>query len=107
MFRTPRWRRLVRDCIEFVADAALYLAAMLLLIVILAELVRLAPAFRADTELQQRRGPGAELERTEGARFRTIVGSNEDGVFGISREGWRPDPCIRPSSTGRSTRRSK
>jgi hypothetical protein len=44
MFRMPRRRRLVRDCIEFVADAALYLAAMLFLIVILAELVRLAPA---------------------------------------------------------------
>jgi hypothetical protein len=44
MFRTPRRRRLMRDCIEFVADAALYLAAGLLLIVILAELVRLAPA---------------------------------------------------------------
>jgi hypothetical protein len=44
MFRTPRRRRLVRDCIEVVADAALYLAAMLILIVILAELVRLAPA---------------------------------------------------------------
>jgi hypothetical protein len=43
MFRTPRRRRLMRDCIEFVADAALYLAAVLLLIVILAELVRLAP----------------------------------------------------------------
>ena len=43
MFRTPRRRRLVRDCIEFVADAALYLAAVQLLIVILAQLVRLAP----------------------------------------------------------------
>ena len=33
----------------------------------------------------------AELERTEGTAVRTIVGINEDGVFGTSREGWRPD----------------
>jgi hypothetical protein len=33
----------------------------------------------------------AELERTEGTTVRTIVGINEDGVFGTSREGWRPD----------------
>ena len=33
----------------------------------------------------------AQLERIEGARIRTLVGINEDGVFGISREGWRPD----------------
>ena len=33
----------------------------------------------------------AGLERTEGATVRTIVGINEDGVFGTSREGWRPD----------------
>ena len=32
-----------------------------------------------------------ELERTEGKRVRTIVGINEDGVFGISREGCHPD----------------
>jgi hypothetical protein len=33
----------------------------------------------------------AVLERTEGTTVRTIVGINEDGVFGTSREGWRPD----------------
>jgi len=33
----------------------------------------------------------AELERTEGKTVRTIVGINEDGVFGTSREGWHPD----------------
>ena len=33
----------------------------------------------------------ARLERTEGTTIRTIVGINEDGVFGPSREGWRPD----------------
>jgi hypothetical protein len=33
----------------------------------------------------------AELERTEGIRIRTIVGINHDGVFGSTREGWRPD----------------
>ena len=33
----------------------------------------------------------AALERTEGTPVRTIVGINEDGVFGISRAGWRPD----------------
>jgi hypothetical protein len=33
----------------------------------------------------------ARLERTEGTTIRTIVGINEDGVFGASREGWRPD----------------
>ena len=31
------------------------------------------------------------LEQTEGTAVRTIVGINEDGVFGASREGWRPD----------------
>jgi hypothetical protein len=31
------------------------------------------------------------LERTEGTPVRTIVGINEDGVFGTSREGWHPD----------------
>ena len=30
----------------------------------------------------------AELERTEGIQVRTIVGINEDGVFGGRREGW-------------------
>jgi hypothetical protein len=33
----------------------------------------------------------AGLERSEGTPVRTIVGINEDGVFGISRAGWRPD----------------
>ena len=33
----------------------------------------------------------AHLERTEGIRVRTIVGINEDGVFGSTREGWHPD----------------
>ena len=33
----------------------------------------------------------AELERTEGTTVRTIVGINEDGVFGTSRAGWHPD----------------
>ena len=33
----------------------------------------------------------AELERTEGTTVRSIVGINEDGVFGTSREGWEPD----------------
>jgi hypothetical protein len=33
----------------------------------------------------------ARLEWTEGTAVRTIVGINEDGVFGTSREGWRPD----------------
>jgi hypothetical protein len=33
----------------------------------------------------------ARLERTEGTTVRTIVGINEDGVFGTSREGWEPD----------------
>ena len=33
----------------------------------------------------------AHLERAEGTTVRTIVGINEDGVFGTSRPGWRPD----------------
>ena len=33
----------------------------------------------------------AELERTEGIQIRTIVGINDDGVFGSRREGWQPD----------------
>jgi hypothetical protein len=33
----------------------------------------------------------AGLERNEGTSVRTIVGINEDGVFGVSRAGWRPD----------------
>jgi hypothetical protein len=31
------------------------------------------------------------LESTEGTTVRTMVGINEDGVFGVSRAGWRPD----------------
>jgi hypothetical protein len=34
----------------------------------------------------------ARLERTEGTTVRSIVGINEDGVFGTSRDGWQPDP---------------
>jgi hypothetical protein len=33
----------------------------------------------------------ARLQRTEGTTVRTIIGINEDGVFGTSREDWRPD----------------
>jgi hypothetical protein len=33
----------------------------------------------------------ARLERAEGTTVRTIDGINEDGVFGTSRAGWRPD----------------
>jgi hypothetical protein len=33
----------------------------------------------------------ARLETTEGTAVRTIAGINEDGVFGTSRAGWRPD----------------
>jgi hypothetical protein len=39
----------------------------------------------------------AELERAEGTPVRTIVGINEDGVFGTSGETWRPD---RPDACG-------
>ena len=41
----------------------------------------------------------AELARIEGVAIRTIVGINSDGVFGIRREGWRPDlpdACAEP-----------
>ena len=41
----------------------------------------------------------AELERTEGTRIRSIVGINDDGVFGSTRKGWRPDlpdACTEP-----------
>jgi hypothetical protein len=41
----------------------------------------------------------AELQRTEGIAIRTIVGINDDGVFGSCREGWRsdlPDACAEP-----------
>jgi hypothetical protein len=33
----------------------------------------------------------AALERSEGVRILSIVGINHDGVFGSTREGWRPD----------------
>jgi hypothetical protein len=33
----------------------------------------------------------ARLETTDGVAVRTIVGINEDGVFGTGRAGWRPD----------------
>jgi hypothetical protein len=33
----------------------------------------------------------ATLERSESIRVRSIVGVNQDGVFGSTREGWRPD----------------
>jgi hypothetical protein len=33
----------------------------------------------------------ARLETTEGTAVRTIVGINEDGVFGVTRAGWRPN----------------
>jgi hypothetical protein len=33
----------------------------------------------------------ARLGHAEGTTVRTIVGINEDGVFGTSREGWHPD----------------
>jgi hypothetical protein len=41
----------------------------------------------------------AELERNEGIRVRSIAGINYDGVFGSTREGWRPDlpdACTEP-----------
>jgi hypothetical protein len=33
----------------------------------------------------------AQLGRTEGVMIRIVVGINEDGVFGVTRAGWRPD----------------
>jgi hypothetical protein len=33
----------------------------------------------------------AELERTEGIQVRTVIGINDDGVFGSRRAGWRSD----------------
>jgi hypothetical protein len=41
----------------------------------------------------------AELECIEGMAIRSIVGINDDGVFGSRREGWRPDlpdACAEP-----------
>ena len=44
----------------------------------------------------------AELERTEGIAIRTIVGINDDGVFGTRRAGWHPDlPDATPSRSCR------
>ena len=43
----------------------------------------------------------AELARSEGIQVRTIVGINDDGVFGNRRDGWRPTcptPAPSPSS---------
>ena len=33
----------------------------------------------------------AELARTEAIQIGTIVGINDDGVFGSRQQGWRPD----------------
>jgi hypothetical protein len=33
----------------------------------------------------------ARLESNDGTAIGTIVGINEDGVFGVSRAGWQPD----------------
>ena len=33
----------------------------------------------------------AELEQSEGTAVRSIVGINEDAVFGSTRAGWHPD----------------
>jgi hypothetical protein len=41
----------------------------------------------------------AELARTKGIRIRSIVGINDDAVFGTRRTGWRPDlpdACAQP-----------
>jgi hypothetical protein len=41
----------------------------------------------------------ARLGRAESTAVRTIVGINEDGVFGVSRAGWRPglpEACREP-----------
>jgi hypothetical protein len=41
----------------------------------------------------------AGLERSESTSVRAIAGINEDGVFGVSRDGWRPelpDACREP-----------
>jgi hypothetical protein len=36
-------------------------------------------------------GALAALTRSQGIRVRSIVGINEDAVFGSTREGWHPD----------------
>jgi hypothetical protein len=41
----------------------------------------------------------AELQRTQGIQIRTIVGINDDGVFGSRQAGWHPDlpdACAEP-----------
>ena len=38
----------------------------------------------------------AELERTQGIQIRTIVGINDDGVFGSRREGLARATCLMP-----------
>jgi hypothetical protein len=41
----------------------------------------------------------AEVARTKSIRIRSIVGINDDGVFGSPLEGWRPDlpdTCAQP-----------
>jgi hypothetical protein len=41
----------------------------------------------------------AELARTKSIQIQSIVGINDDGVFGSRREGWRPDlpdACAEP-----------
>jgi hypothetical protein len=41
----------------------------------------------------------AELQRTEGIAIRTIVGINDDGLFGSRQEDWRldlPNACAEP-----------
>jgi hypothetical protein len=44
----------------------------------------------------------AELQRTEGIAIRTIVGINDDAVFGTRRESWRSDlPDATPSPSSR------
>jgi len=41
----------------------------------------------------------AELQRIQGIQIRTVVGINDDGVFGSRQEGWHsdlPDACAEP-----------
>jgi hypothetical protein len=41
----------------------------------------------------------AELARAEAIQNRTIIGINDDGLFGSGREGWHPDlpdACAEP-----------
>ena len=34
---------------------------------------------------------GVEFQKREGVRVGTLIGVNQDGFFGSTREGWRPD----------------